>query len=216
MSNTKKSLLNENTVRRFMKLAEIDELSDGFVAGLVTEGAHEEEEVEEGMGMRVYGRDDEEEKEKQMKEMDHPMARDDEPEAPAEDDLAMADEPEMADEPAEEPAAGGMDAGALSDAVAQLMSVISGMTGVDIDVDGGEDEAEPAAMDMAPADEEEMALEEEDEVALEEEDDFDQESLVNEITRRVTARLNKESREESVADQLAERIIQRIKEQTSK
>jgi len=214
MSNTKKSLLNENTVRRFMKLAEIDELSDGFVAGLVVEGAHEEEEVEEGMGMRVYGRDDEEEKE--MKEMDHPMARDDEPEAPAEDDLAMADEPEMADEPAEEPAAGGMDAGALSDAVAQLMSVISGMTGVDIDVDGGEDEAEPAAMDMAPADEEEMALEEEDEVALEEEDDFDQESLVNEITRRVTARLNKEGREESVADQLAEKIIQRIKEQTSK
>ena len=37
MSNTKKSILNENTVRRFMKLAEIDKLSDGFVTGLVKE-----------------------------------------------------------------------------------------------------------------------------------------------------------------------------------
>ena len=35
MSNTKRNLLNENAVRRFMKLAEIDKLSDGFVDGLV-------------------------------------------------------------------------------------------------------------------------------------------------------------------------------------
>ena len=30
MSNAKKNLLNENTIRRFMKLAEIDTLSDGL------------------------------------------------------------------------------------------------------------------------------------------------------------------------------------------
>ena len=49
MSNTKKSLLNENTIRRFMKLAEIDELSDGFVDGLVEEaleeGAHKQKDI---------------------------------------------------------------------------------------------------------------------------------------------------------------------------
>ena len=37
MSRKKKNLLNENTIRRFMKLAEIDKLSDGFVGGLVNE-----------------------------------------------------------------------------------------------------------------------------------------------------------------------------------
>ena len=47
MSNTKKSLLNENAVRRFMKLAEIDKLSDGFVTGLVQEATEEVNEMAE-------------------------------------------------------------------------------------------------------------------------------------------------------------------------
>ena len=57
MSENKKGLLNENTIRRFMKLAEIDTLSDQFVDTLTEKDGHEEE-VEEGMGM--YKRDEKE------------------------------------------------------------------------------------------------------------------------------------------------------------
>ena len=143
MSNTKKGLLNENTIRRFMKLAEIDELSNGFVDGLVREGKHEpkpdekemkemahppkrddDEEVEEGMGH--YRRDD------QMEEGAHEPLDTGEEESgvtgPDMDDLDMADV-EVGD-----------DASDLTSAVANLMGVISSMTGVEIDVDGGDDE----------------------------------------------------------------------------
>ena len=57
MSN--KNLLNENTVRRFMKLAEIEPLTDQFV-GKINEGEQmrkddedrKDDALEEGMGMR--------------------------------------------------------------------------------------------------------------------------------------------------------------------
>ena len=195
MSNTKKNLLNENAIRRFMKLAEIDTLSDHFVSSIserygkeegITEeeGATEEEELEEG---NPYQRDEDE-------PMDMP------PEAGLE-------EPEVG---LEEPAEGGGDAVALADAVSQLMSVISGMTGVDIDVDGGDEEGapdleEPAELEMVPGEEEEEIP------GVELEEEVDQDAVVNEITRRVAARLQKESRQDKVADQLSERILQRIK-----
>ena len=207
MSNTKKNLLNENTIRRFMKLAEIETLSDGFVDAIseMYGAPIEDEEVEEGMGA-AYGRDDEAE--------EAPL------DMPAEEPAEL-EEPEVA---LDEPAAEGGDAVALSDAVAQLMSVISGMTGVDIDVDGGEEEAElpaeePAAddLDMAAGPEPEMALEEDEEISgVELKEEEDEDDMVAEITRRVTARLQKESRKDAVADQLSERILARIKEQSKK
>ena len=206
MSNTKKNLLNENTIRRFMKLAEIDTLSDGFVDTLSEMyGTHidEEEEVEEGMGP-AYDRDDDDAGEP----LDLPA------EEPAEEPAEL-EEPEMG---LEEPAAEGGDAVALSDAVAQLMSVISSMTGVDIDVDDGEEEAELPAEEPAEDDLDMAAAGEEDEdiPGVELEEEFDQEFVVREITRRVTDRLQKESRRDTVADQLSENIIRRIKSQSKK
>lgn len=222
MSNSKKNLLNEGTIRRFMKLAEIDKLSDGFVDGLVVEEVEEpieeahcgkrDEEVEEGMGMMpVYDRDDEE-------EMDA---------APDADDLDMADAAAGMDLDAE-PAADAEPNEALADAVAKLMAVVSDLTGVDIAVDAGEEEEaelpaeEPMEEGAHEEDELEEGAHEEDELeegAHEEEEleeDFDQEAFVSEVVARVHARLSKEGREEATVDQLAERIIQRIKEQSSK
>ena len=202
MSNTKKSLLNENTIRRFMKLAEIDTLSDGFVDAISErygkEEVTEEEELEEG---NPYQRDEDE-------PMDLP------PEAGLEEPEPGLEEPEPG---LEEPAEEGGDAAALADAVSQLMTVISGMTGVDIDVDAGDEEpeadlGEPAELDMGAPEEEEAPLEEDEEIpGIELEEEIDQEAAVNEITRRVAARLQKESRQDKVADQLSERILQRIK-----
>ena len=50
-----KKLLNENTIRRFMKLADMNRLSENFIGGL-----DDDDSVEEGMGEAVYARDDEE------------------------------------------------------------------------------------------------------------------------------------------------------------
>ena len=231
MSNSKKNLLNEGTIRRFMKLAEIDKLSDGFVDGLVVEEVEEsieeahcgkrderDEEVEEGMGMKVYGRDDEE---RDLEEMDHPMARDDEKEmdaAPDADDLDIADAAAGMDLDAE-PAADAEPNEALADAVAKLMAVVSDLTGVDIAVDAGEEEEEAELPTDEPMEEgahEEDELEEGAHEEDELEEEFDQEAFVSEVVARVHARLSKEGREEAAVDQLAERIIQRIKEQSSK
>jgi hypothetical protein len=70
--SSKKNLLNEATVRRFMKLANMEALGDNFVSSTVTESScgemREEEEMEEGYGkkeemeeMMDYAREDEEE-----------------------------------------------------------------------------------------------------------------------------------------------------------
>jgi len=231
MSDKKKGLLNEGTIRRFMKLAEIDELSDGFVSGLVQEAA---EEVEEGMGMgmKAYDRDDEEEAleedaveeahcgqrdDDDLEEMAHPGERDDEM------------DPEMGMKPAAEaPAAG--DAEAIFTSLVDKIIALAADHGVEMSRDGGEAEEaapemdmEPAADDLEVADEpmEEGAHEEDelDEGAHEEdelEEGVDEDALVAEITRRVSARLQQESRKDSVAEDLAERIIARIKDSAQK
>jgi len=198
MSDTKKNLLNENTIRRFMKLAEIDTLSDGFVNALSEMygvPVEEEKEVEEGMGDGPYARDDDD----PGGPLDLPAGEPEaEPELEEPEDLELDMEPEEADPSAR-----------LADAVEQFMAVVSELTGLDIDVDSGEeaeeaelpaDEPAPDDLDMAAAGEEE----------------FDQETIVNEITRRVTARLQQENHKDAVADQLSERILQRIKVQSKK
>ena len=222
MSDKKKGLLNEGTIRRFMKLAEIDKLSDGFVSGLVQEAV---EEVEEGMGM-AYDRDDEEEaleeeaveeahcgtRDDDLEEMAHPGERDDE--------MGDAEEMEALEAPAEEaPAAGGAEA-IFTDLVDRIIA-LAGEHGVEMSRDGGEAEEAAPEMDMEPAaDDLEMAdepmMEDEEIPGVELEEDVDEDAMVAEITRRVTARLQQESRKESMADDLAERIMARIKESSQK
>ena len=219
MSDKKKGLLNEGTIRRFMKLAEIDKLSDGFVSGLVQEAV---EEVEEGMGM-AYTRDEEEEaveeahcgtRDDDLEEMAHPGERDDE----MEDELP----PEPAvEEPAEEAPAAAGDAEAIFTDLVDRIIALAGEHGVEMSRDGGEAEEAAPEMDMEPAaDDLEMAdepmMEDEEIPGVELEEDVDEDAMVAEITRRVTARLQQESRKESMADDLAERIMARIKESSQK
>ena len=239
MSDKKKGLLNENTIRRFMKLAEIDSLSDGVVSGLVQEAA---EEVEEGMGMKAYARHDDDEKkdlEEDAVEEAHCGTRDDddleemshEAGARHEDEV---DEAEMDMEPAAEAPAAGGDAEAIFTSVIDKIIALAADHGVEMSRDGGEAEEaapemdmdmdmEPAADDLDVADEprEEGAHEEDelDEGAHEEdelEEGVDEDALVAEITRRVSARLQQESRKDSVAEDLAERIVARIKDSAQK
>ena len=237
MSDKKKGLLNENTIRRFMKLTEIDSLSDGFVSGLVQEAA---EEVEEGMGMKAYARHDDDEKkdlEEDAVEEAHCGTRDDgdleemahEAGARHEDEV---DEAEMDMEPAAEAPAAAGDAEAIFTSLVDKIIALAADHGVEMSRDGGEAEEaapemdmdmEPAADDLDVADEpmEEGAHEEDelDEGAHEEDEldeGVDEDALVAEITRRVSARLQKESRNERLADELTEKIIARLKEAAQK
>ena len=227
MSDKKKGLLNEGTIRRFMRLAEIDELSDGFVDGLVQEAV---EEVEEGMGMKAYARHEDEE---DAVEEAHCGQRDDELEEMAHEAGARHEDeeaPEMDMEPAAEAPAAGGDAEAIFTSLIDKIIALAADHGVEMSRDGGEAEEaapemdmEPAADDLEVADEpmEEGAHEEDelDEGAHEEdelEEGVDEDALVAEITRRVSARLQQESRKDSVAEDLAERIIARIKDSAQK
>jgi len=145
---SKKDLLNEGTIRRFMKLAAINEnATSAFTNGLF-------EEEEEEMDMPA---DD--------AEMDM------EPEADAEMD--MEPEAELDDEAElEAPAAGGAE-DAVKDMVDAVVGAISDVAddhgvAVDLDVEGGDEEAE---MDMGAelGDEEELGMEPEAELGGEEE-----------------------------------------------
>lgn len=217
MSDKKKGLLNEGTIRRFMRLAEIDKLSDGFVSGLVQEAV---EEVEEGMGM-AYTRDEEEE----AVEEAHCGTRDDELEEAADlDDAAEledAEEEAALEAPAAEAPAAAGDAEAIFTDLVDRIIALAGEHGVEMSRDGGEAEEAAPEMDMEPAaDDLEMAdepmMEDEEIPGVELEEDVDEDAMVAEITRRVTARLQQESRKESMADDLAERIMARIKESSQK
>ena len=227
MSDKKKGLLNEGTIRRFMKLAEIDKLSDGFVDGLVQEAV---EEVEEGMGMKAYARHEDEE---DAVEEAHCGQRDDELEEMAHEAGARHEDeeaPEMDMEPAAEAPAAAGDAEAIFTSLVDKIIALAADHGVEMSRDGGEAEEaapemdmEPAADDLEVADEpmEEGAHEEDelDEGAHEEdelEEGVDEDALVAEITRRVSARLQQESRKDSVAEDLAERIVARIKDSAQK
>ena len=83
MSKNTKKLLNESTIRRMMKLAEIDSLSETFITDKLT--------VKEG-GM-AYNRDDDEDGDDTLEEQEEEF---DAPEGAVE-------EPEMPEEPMEEP-----------------------------------------------------------------------------------------------------------------
>lgn len=202
MSNKKtKSLLSEAAVRRFMKLAELDNVtSDSFVSDLF----FEEEEMEDAEAGPI---DD-------SGEMTIDMGE------PAGDDLPPGPEGDMG---AEEPGAGMAPpevSPEVADAVAaSIMSkvgeVLADELGADVEVvsdegDMGADDmggmggmdADPAPMDAAPPEDEgadpvgEPMGEEEPEEMMQEDDATEghrggdlNDDLVNEVARRVAARL---------------------------
>lgn len=210
---SKKSLLNENTIRRFMKLASIGPLTEDFVDKQVKT----EEEIEEGYGM--------------------PGARDEEgleePPLPApEEEEGMPELPPVEPEeevPGMEPEEGVSDLGLTPEAAEEVAEKLaSGFAEVVQDALGveglltvekeGEEEVDLGAEEEFPAPEEELPAPEGEEVpGLEpevEEEPMMQESVINELAKRVTERLMQQGKEkkakEKYIDKLSDQIVKRI------
>ena len=181
---SKKNLLNEATIRRFMKLANMAPLAEPFVGRLDEMGA--------SYGMQPGARDEDEAPAPADMADEDPM--DAAPEAPeVEMDL---DAPEGDEDAQLEPGVRARVEDALADALEALAAELGDSLGVELDVEADADEPDmevPADMDPEPADEmtevEDTPLEEEEVLAEVEvvDDDF----LVNEVAKRVTARLVK-------------------------
>ena len=126
MSN-KKTLLNEGTIRRFMKLANMDSLAESYLDKYdVEEGMRpakdDDEEVEEGM--RPAKDDDE----KELDEMR--LGKEDDEEEPAMRDLDEEEEMEMDMDAEEGPAEeGGADEAMVKKLVDAIAGAIEGATG---------------------------------------------------------------------------------------
>jgi len=203
----KKNLLNENTVRRFMRLAEIDVLANDFIR----EGGY------------AFQRDDELEDEEEMEGGEEEMEMGGEEAAledPLEDDPGM--EVEELPEPEEDMGMGGEEGGAVESVAKDVLSTIAqalndkyGDEGLEINLEageedmevGGEEEMEMGGEEMPPMEggEEEMEMggeemppmeggeeeEEEEELALENVEVIDDDVLVENVLKRVAKRLHR-------------------------
>lgn len=171
MSNNK-SLLNESTIRRFMKLADMDNLAENYIERSTFT---EEEEIEEGYGMPKS--DDEEE----------PMEMKEEEEMDAEEMDAEEMGPEEMDAAPEE---GGADEELVQRIVSAIASAVEQETGVPVSVEGADEGEEEVEM---PEEEEEVEMEmggEEPAMRdMMEEENFD--NYIAEVTKRVAARILK-------------------------
>ena len=197
--SSKKQLLGENTVRRFMKLAELAPLTENFLEDVneneeeITEG--EDEEITEGEEEPV-----EEGKAGDMGRKDVANVVPDGGQLKEEDDLeepGMEPEMEPGLEPEMEPEAAPLDAAGTID-VAEFMQAfqqaLEQVTGQDVEVETGEEapmEEPPADLDMAP--EEEAPARNMYENLLEDAgiDIIDEDAIVSEVVRRVATRLVK-------------------------
>ena len=201
MSN--KNLLNEATIRRFMKLADMEPLTSPFVDRL------------DEMHCPSGGRDDDEPMEEAAHEDDEPGAR---------DYMEEADDAEKLD--ATERELGDMDAEAdrerdemddmedkmddmeaddadmpaeirdrIEDALAAALEDLADKLDLDLDVEREDDDA-PEMMDAAPEAEVEIDVDDDDDAVevdamLENVEVVDDTDLINEVAKRVTARLVK-------------------------
>ena len=196
---SKKTLLNEATVRRFMKLANTQPLADSFVNeyGMAAKAHEDEEEAPEDMGPMDEPMGDE--------PMDEPMDAMDADDEPAADEPvdALDDEPEadmdMADD-AEEVEISEDDRDVLAKA-AKILMKIGGedMGDMDMDMDMADDAGMRDAMVQEEETIEEETIEEEaveegmdadkEEDKMDEASALDEDQLVQEVTRRVAEKL---------------------------
>jgi hypothetical protein len=185
---SKKTLLNEASVRKFMKFAKIDRYADNFINETYAP-MEEEEAMEEG----VHADD-------KMEEGVH--AEEEEGMEPMDDDMPADDAPEMDDEGGA--MEGTVDLDAFMDA---FETALESATGEDVEVDMGA--GDELAMDDEAAEEDEVSGEME---------MVDDEEVLEETLRRVTRRLNRmvESKKstarkarmvESVTDRIMARIL---------
>ena len=216
----RKTLLNEREIRKFLKLANITTVGDDKI---------------QEMGM-AYNRDDDMDADADLGDAAADVAGADDLDADAEidlDDLGGDDEPDHSDLDVGDGAQ--LDADVAEDIFADVANAVAQALGIEdrVDIEAGDaagaeggDEmelapaAEPPAPDLdaepEPAPELDAAADDEDPAELSEdepfelsEDDFE-DSIVNEVSRRVLDRLNKENRKTKMVDELAERIMNRL------
>ena len=217
---SKKTLLNESTVRKFMKFANIEGLAQNFINETYS---MEEEETEEGMrleGEHAEGRHDEgrgdvmegEHEEAMHAEGEHEEAMhaegehegDDAPVDDIEVDAGGA-ELDMSEDEAMALAQGLVDA--LTDLTGHEFTASSAGGAPDMDMPGDEG-PEDAGLDMDMGADDEGA--DEDDV-LEGVDMVDEEEVVSETLRRVTKRIKSMSKRNRMVETVTDRIMARIK-----
>ena len=207
---SKKNLLNENTVREFMKFANLGALAENFVNETYgEEEVVEEDAVEEGMGHYT-------EEEEGIEAMGDDIPVDDAP--------VDIDAPDVADEaPSEELPAEAVDA--LEHAVeAAADAMLAALAPFGVEGEASVEDAAP--VDDAPADlgaddvPADLAADEpaEEEEILDEIDVLDEEAVVNETVGRVMNRLKlmKETKEaeekkDKMIDSVADAIVARLR-----
>ena len=228
----RKTLLTESELRRFMKLAELRPVADERIQEMGsyhTPGLRDEEEDEglENPGdLNLEEADEESELHATEDELGHEDHVADEEGAEldmADDELAADDA--MMDEPAADPGVDAALEAKFAEFMQQVASVAQEVLGIDVDVEGGpEDAGMDAGMDDVEmgvvADdpmggEEELAMadvevspeggEEEEEAVV-----MDDEEMVAEVAKRVAARLQRENKQAQMVDELAERIMNRL------
>jgi len=218
----RKTLLNEREIRKFLKLANITTVGD--------------DKIQEMGGAMAYNRDDDMDADADLGDAEADVEAADDLDADAEidlDDLGGDDEPGHSDLDVGDGAQ--LDADVAEDIFADVANAVAQALGIEdrVDIEAGDaagaeggDEmelapaAEPPAPDLdaepEPAPELDAAADDEDPAELSEdepfelsEDDFE-DSIVNEVSRRVIDRLNKENRKTKMVDELAERIMNRL------
>lgn len=208
MSDNK--LLAENTIRRFMKLARTEALSDTFIAEAV-HGSEDKDKVEEGEGKKEYGRKEMEAAAKKAREAAKKkgdkrnvagagiasMLREEEDEEKLDEELDLEEQEEDMDadpmgdmDPApEEPEMGAADM-SLSEEEAQLLIDLGERLSAAMAGAEGEEEGDMEMdMDLGDMEGEEAEPEMDEEDPAYRMDEDTQDDLVNEVLRRVTKRL---------------------------
>ena len=186
----KKTLLEEGTIRRFMKLANMEAVGTGFVNEMYGKSMKDDDDLDEGRGMRMKDDDDMREAMHDMK--DDPMQDDEEMDLDvdleADEEMPEAPEGEEMDMDAED-----MGELTLTDEEAEVFLKVADK------VRAAMDDAEPAEELPAPdmgGDEMDMEMDAEMDVedAPEDEEPEDEpmmENMVNEGARRVARRIQK-------------------------
>ena len=203
---SKKNLLNESTIRKFMKLASIEPLASDFL-GRIQEAEEElEEDLEEGRDKEELdeaeedleeGRDDDLEEGRDKEDMDEGKHDDDLDER---GDMMFKDDEEMdmgLDMDAEEPAAGGMVS--VDQLMSALEKALGDVLGQEVEVSQDDDEMD-VGMDLdvdAPDAGDELGLDadaEEEEEEEELEEATPKTDVVEEVYARVIQRLTQETK----------------------
>ena len=183
MSDNK--LLTENTIRRFMKLANVDALSDTFIAENQKEENLEEENENENLEEEI---NEEEINEEEEVELEEQMDEEDPEEDPAAEEPDMEMDVDMGDA-ADEPAAPGAADMSLTEEEAQVLIDLGKR--LEEAMAGAEDAPEDPEMDdeEGPEMDDDPAMAYGDPAMAYNETKESHDDLVQEVLKRVTKRL---------------------------